>query len=103
MGTPYAGAHRHDLFCFGERTQEEILMADLTQAEFATAVRAAVSGVQHLYREVDRLNAALREALQSDPEPFVRFGGAPVKQARSDGSRTIRNEYAQLFRPATEI
>lgn len=73
--------------------------ADLTREGFSSAVAATIGSVHHLYREIGRLYVALREALQSEPDPFLVLGGHPARPSR-DGDRTIvRNFFGQLFEP----
>ncbi len=77
-------------------------MESLTRVQFAEAVRAAISGVEHLYQEVDLLLARLRENLAREPEP-LRLKGSLAKASRADSRRVIvRYEFLALFEAAPD-
>ena len=77
-------------------------MSDITREQFAAAVAAAVSSVQHLYRALDRLMLELREALAESPHQLAAIPGMQGKSGRSGGGRLVlRDEYGTLFRPVT--
>src|SRR5262249_45105411 len=75
-----------------------------TRTEFADAVGAAIAGVRHFYREVDRLVAGIRDALRSEPEPLKVMRGSTGKgsSAKQHGRVVLRDEYAILFEPDAE-
>lgn len=78
-------------------------MNDLTQEQFQTAVAAAISGVEHLYRQVDLLIARLRERLADEPEPLALKRGTLGKAGKQDSKRVVvRYEYGALFEPAAD-
>jgi hypothetical protein len=78
-------------------------MSDLTSDQFRSAVAAAISGVEHLYREVDLLVARLREHLAEEPEPLTLKRGTLGKSGKEDSKRVVvRYEYGALFEPAVE-
>jgi len=77
-------------------------MSEVTREQFAAAVVAAVSSVQHLYRALDRLMLELREALAEPPHPLTAVPGMLGKSARDSAGRLVlRYEYGTLFRLAT--
>jgi hypothetical protein len=59
----------------------------------------AISSVQHLYREVDRLIVGLRDALAEEPNPLVPVRGTLGKGVRDQTRFVVRNEYGSLFGP----
>ena len=71
----------------------------MNREEFAKAVAAAISGVQHLYREVDRLLAGLRDSLAEEPSPLAPLRGTLPKAGRDQSRLVVRNEYGTLFAP----
>jgi hypothetical protein len=75
-------------------------MSDITRDEFASAVAAAISSVQHLYREVDHLIVGLRHMLAEEPNSLIPVRGTLGKSGRSQSRLVIRNEYGALFAPA---
>jgi hypothetical protein len=76
-------------------------MSDLTSEQFRAAVAAAISGVEHLYREVDLLITRLREELAEEPEPLTLKRGTLGKSGKEDSKRVVvRYEYGALFEPA---
>lgn len=76
-------------------------MTEITREQFASAVSAAISSVHHLYREVDRLMVALRDALAEEPSPLVPVRGiSGGKAGRDPGRLVVRHEYGTLFKPA---
>jgi len=75
-------------------------MSDITRDEFASAVAAAISSVQHLYREVDHLIVGLRDMLAEEPNSLIPVRGTLGKSGRSQSRLVIRNEYGALFAPA---
>ena len=79
-------------------------MQQTTRTEFADAVGAAIAGVRHFYREVDRLVAGIRDALRSEPEPLKVMRGSTGKgsSAKQHGRVVLRDEYAILFEPDAE-
>lgn len=78
-------------------------MSDLTQAQFRTAVAAAIGGVEHLYRQVDLLIARLREELAEDPDGLTLKRGTLGKAGKAESKRVVvRYEYGALFEPATD-
>lgn len=78
-------------------------MSDLTEEQFRNAVAAAISGVEHLYREVDLLIAGLREALAEEPEPLTLKRGTLGKSGKAESKRVVvRHEYGALFEPAAD-
>jgi hypothetical protein len=74
-------------------------MSDITREQFASAVAAAISSVQHLYREVDRLIVGLRDALAKEPNPLAPMRGTLGKGGRDQTRLVVRNEYGALFGP----
>jgi hypothetical protein len=72
-------------------------MDDVARKQFAEAVAASVSSVQHLYREVDRLIAVLRDAFLEEPDPFRVVPGTLRSSGKGSDRWVIRNEYALLF------
>jgi len=78
-------------------------MSDLTSAQFRAAVAAAISGVEHLYREVDLLITRLREELAEEPEPLTLKRGTLGRSGKEDSKRVVvRYEYGALFEPAID-
>src|SRR3990170_8469044 len=78
-------------------------MSELTSEQFRAAVAAAISGVEHLYREIDLLIARLREELAEEPEPLVLKRGTLGKAGKEDSKRVVvRYEYGALFEPAAD-
>jgi hypothetical protein len=77
-------------------------MSELTNGSFRAAVAAAISGVEHLYREVDLLIAGLREGLAEEPEPLILKRGTLGKSGKEDSKRVVRYEYGALFEPAAD-
>jgi len=75
-------------------------MSSITREEFASAVAAAISSVQLLYREVDHLIVGLRDMLAEEPISLVPLRGTLGKSGRSQSRLVIRNEYGALFTPA---
>jgi len=73
-------------------------MEPMTAGDFAAAVHAAVEGVRHLYRELNRLNLALVEALEAEPSSLSSLLGRG--KAEKEGRTTVRDWYGQLFRSA---
>src|SRR4030095_10216883 len=70
---------------------------------FRAGVAAAISGVEHLYREVDLLIVRLREELAEDPEPLALKRGTLGKAGKEDSKRVVvRYEYGALFQPAVD-
>ena len=57
-------------------------MSDTTREEFSSAVAAAISSVHHLYREVARLIAELREALSEEPGALTPVRGSADGKSR---------------------
>ena len=75
-------------------------MSDTTREEFASAVAAAISSVHHLYREVERLIAELREALGEEPGALIRVrGSADGKSRLNPKGFVVRDAYGVLFKP----
>lgn len=79
-------------------------MTAVTPEQFAESVAAAIAGVQHLYRELDRLLVGLRDGLAEEPQSLAPVRGATVKSSKDQGRLVIRNEYGLLFeaRPLDE-
>jgi hypothetical protein len=78
-------------------------MSDLSSEQFKAAVAAAISGVEHLYREVDLLLVSLREALAEEPEPLALKRGTLGKSGKQGSKRVVvRYEYGALFEPAAD-
>ena len=75
-------------------------MSNITREEFASAVAAAISSVQHIYREVDHLIVGLRDILAEEPNALIPVRGTLGKSGRSQSRLVIRNEYGVLFAPA---
>ena len=76
-------------------------MSDTTREEFASAVAATISSVQHLYREVARLIEDLRDALGEEPGALIRVrGSADGKSRLNPRGFVIRDAYGVLFKPA---
>lgn len=71
----------------------------VSREEFAEAVAATIGSVHHFYREVGRLYTALRETLQSEPDPFVPVGGYGAKPSKDIDRTIVRNWFGQLFEP----
>ena len=77
-------------------------MSEITRDQFASAVATAISSVYHLYREVDRLMVALREALAEDPNALTPVRGTVMgKTGRDPGRLVLRYEYGTLFGAVT--
>ena len=75
-------------------------MSDTTREEFASAVAATISSVQHLYREVERLIEELRAALVEEPGALIRVGGSADGKSRLKSTRfVVRDAYGALFKP----
>jgi hypothetical protein len=73
-------------------------MADVSRQQFTEAVHAALGSLWHLYREVDRLNTALRDTLQREPLRFHSVGGTSSGKGSSDEDRlVVRNWYGRLY------
>ena len=72
-------------------------MSDITRENFASAVAATISSVHHLYREVERLNKELRDALNEELIP-VR-GSAYGKSRLNPTGFVVRDAYGVLFKP----
>jgi len=70
-----------------------------TREQFASAVAMAISSVQHLYREVDRLLTGLRDSLAEEPHPLAPIRGTLQKSGRDQTRLVVRNEYGALFAP----
>lgn len=78
-------------------------MSELTRDQFQAAVATAISGVEHLYREVDLLIVRLREELAEEPEPLALKRGTLGKAGKEDSKRVVvRYEYGALFEPAVD-
>lgn len=78
-------------------------MGDMSREEFASAVNAVTSSVDHLYREVDRLVRALQTGLEEPPVSLAPVpGGKSGKSSRSKGKvrLVIRSEYGLLLGPS---
>ena len=75
-------------------------MSEITREQFAAAVVASVSSVQHLYRALDRLMVELREALADPPTALVPIPFTTGKSSKDAGRLVLRYEYGTLFRPA---
>ena len=74
-------------------------MSELTRDQFRVAVAATLSSVHHLYREIDRLTAGLREALAEEPPRLEAVRGVTGGKGGRDPSRLlVRNELGMLFR-----
>jgi hypothetical protein len=65
--------------------------------EFAAAVIAAVGSVHQLYRQIDRLNSDLREALQAGPDRLSVLASNALKPGKDKGMRVIRDAYGLLL------
>ena len=75
-------------------------MSDTTREEFSSAVAAAISSVHHLYREVARLIAELREALSEEPGALTPVrGSADGKSRLNPKGFVVRDAYGVLFKP----
>jgi hypothetical protein len=73
-------------------------MTQQNPEEFGLAVQTVVRSVLNLYRQIDGLNAAIREVLLGEPDPLrVVVGDAPGKDR---GMRAIRDAYGMLLGPA---
>ena len=73
--------------------------SELTSEQFRAAVAAAISGVEHLYREVDLLIARLHEELAEEPEPLTLKRGTLGKAGKEDSKRVVvRYEYRRSVR-----
>jgi hypothetical protein len=75
-------------------------MSNITREDFASAVAAAISSVQHLYRQVDHLIMSLRDMLAEQPNALIPVRGTLGKSGRSQSRLVIRHEYGVLFAPA---
>ena len=75
-------------------------MSEMTREQFAASVAAAISSVDHLYREVDRLIAGLREGLEEAPNPLAPVRGNLGKSPRNPARFVVRYEYGLLLGPA---
>jgi hypothetical protein len=75
-------------------------MSSITREDFTSAVAAAISSVQHLYREVDHLITGIRDMLAEEPNSLVPVRGTLGKSGRNPSRLVIRNEYGVLFAPA---
>jgi hypothetical protein len=77
-------------------------VSSLDRIQFAAAVAAAISGVHHLYREVDRLIASLQESIGKAPDSLA-IVRATLRKSDADRDRlVIRHDYGLLFTPAEE-
>ena len=75
-------------------------MSDITRETFRSAVAATITSVQHLYREVSRLNVELREALNEEPGALIPVRGSSYGKPRINPTRfVIRDAYGVLFKP----
>lgn len=74
----------------------------MTSQEFAEAVNAVITSVQHLCREVLRLNVAVTEALEAEPTPLRRLTMLNKAREGADGRLLLRDWYAQLFGAADD-
>ena len=72
-------------------------MDNFTPQQFADSVRAAIGTVRHLYGQIDRLNASLKEALKSEPDRFLVLGGLPPQPGKRKEFRVIRYDYGALY------
>ncbi len=71
----------------------------VSREQFREAVASTVGSVHHFYREVARLYTALREAIQSEPDPFMALGGYAAKASNDPDRTLVRNWFGQLFEP----
>jgi hypothetical protein len=77
-------------------------MSEITREQFAAAVAAAISSVSHVYREVDRLMAGLRDVLAEGPELLRPLHGMSMgKAGRDPGRLVLRFEYGTLLGAST--
>ncbi len=76
-------------------------MNDVTAEQFAESVQAAIGTVTHLYGQIDRLNAALKDALTTEPDRFSLLGGIPPAPAKGRPFRVIRYDYGGLYQVDT--
>jgi hypothetical protein len=72
-------------------------MPEAPHEEFAAAVIAAVGSVHQLYRQIDRLNSDLREALQAGPDRLSVLASNALKPGKDKGMRVIRDAYGLLL------
>ena len=72
-------------------------MSEMTREQFASSVVAAISSVDHLYRELDRLIAGLRGALGEPPHPLALVRGTLGKSGRYPARFLVRYEYGVLL------
>ena len=79
-------------------------MEGISREQFAESVAAAIGSVRHFYREVDRLVAALKEALlDGDPElKVVRGSAGKGSSSKQHGRVVLRDEFSLLFQPHVE-
>ena len=77
-------------------------MSSVNREQFASAVASAISSVQHLYREIDRLIVGVREMLSEAPDSLVPVPGTLGKLGHNQGRFVIRNEYGVLFAPNSD-
>ena len=73
-------------------------MDNFTPQQFADSVSAAIGTVRHLYDQIDRLNASLKEALTSEPDRLLFLGGLPPRPGKRKEFRVIRYDYGALYR-----
>jgi hypothetical protein len=76
-------------------------MSGVKREEFASAVAAALSSVHHLYREIDRMLAGLRDMLAEPPESLMPMRGTITKVGKDQTRLIIRNEFGALFAATT--
>jgi hypothetical protein len=74
-------------------------MPNRSRRQFADALAALLDTTRHLVSEVDRLNAHLRETLQTPPLAFRSVGASKMGKASTSDpdQRLVRDWYARLF------
>jgi hypothetical protein len=91
-------------FAGAPRLKRGAAMEGVSRQEFAEAVSAAVASVKHIYRELDRLIATLKESLIEEPDSLKVVRGSTGKglSAKQHGRVVVRDEYSILFEPGAD-
>jgi hypothetical protein len=74
-------------------------VSDISREQFASSVSATLFGVHHLYRELHRLIAGLRDALKGGSSPLGLVVGNTPGRGRDETRLIVRNEYGLLLGP----
>lgn len=74
-------------------------MDKFTPQQFADSVKAAIGTVDHLFTQLDQLDAALRTSLTSDPDPLSVLTTTTTRRGkRRQDFRIIRFDYCALYK-----